>query len=894
MPTSKSKPSRDLVVRDHRPWATLLDSIPLASWIHEPESDRLLDANDVATTIYGFSRDEFRAMTLTGMQLEEDSHPDADDSVVDVQRDAVRHRTRAGKDFWVLLLSKDLDGESSGLRLVMALDVTEKRRLFETMRIREERLRKLVDGSADIIYEADFRGHFTFVNLAVRSILGFEPAELIGAHYSELIPEEWRAPVMEHYRTQSRGAGQPTYLEFPALANDGKVVWIGQSVTPILNKGSITGFQAIARDITQRRLAEDRFNAFMNNSPTIAFIKQADGAYVYANELMNRHFAAAGTTVLGRSDADLMPAEIVGRVRAHDEEVLRTGKSIQVLESAPTIDGGERQWLTYKFPVGAKDGTSFVGGVAVDLTERLALERDLATARDAALESARLKSEFLANMSHEIRTPMNGVIGLLGVLLDTDLNGDQKDLASTARSSAESLLTIINDILDFSKIEAGKLDFEVLEFDVRKASESTIDLLAEFARQKSLEIGFVVDPDIPALLRGDSGRLRQILLNLIGNAIKFTKLGGVLVQVEREPDDGDSVVLRFRITDTGDGIDEVTRRKLFQPFTQSDASTTRRFGGTGLGLAISRQLVHLMGGQIGVESEPGCGATFWFTAKFACSDRAPAMVTTTSSPRVLVVEDSTTTRQMVALQLTAWHVPNDAAADSITAMSMMREQASAGTPYDVVISDVQMDRLDGISLARLVRGQSEFGGPRFVLMTAGTQSIDAAKLADIGVTTFIRKPVRQEHLFSAVFGKTMRPVVVAQAEKLAVKHSGKRRVLVVDDNVVNQKVALRQLQKLGVLADAVGNGLEAIDALDRIGYDLVFMDCQMPEMDGHEATRVLRGRGTLTPVIALTASASDSDRDQCLRAGMNDFLPKPVREAEFGAMIERWLTTKKE
>jgi two-component system sensor histidine kinase/response regulator len=893
MAASKSKLAGDRVVRDHRSWTTLIDSIPLAAWIHDPESDRLLDANDVATAVYGFSRDEFRAMTLKGLQIDEDSGRADDDSAIEIQRDAVGQRTRSGKEIWVMLFSKELDGANTGLRFVTALDVTDKRRLFETMRVREEQLSKLIDRSADIIYETDSRGRFTFVNLAVRSLLGFEPREVIGRHYTELIREDWRTVVMDHYRNPSRAPGLPTYFEFPAVASDGKVVWIGQSVTPVLRKGSVTGFQAIARDITQRRVAEERFNTFMNNSPTTSFIKQADGVYVYVNELMNRHFAAPGTSLVGRADVDLMPAEILAGVRAVDEEVLRSGKAIQVLENVPTIDGGERQWLTYKFPVSADDGTTFVGGVAVDLTDRLSLERDLASARDTALESARLKSEFLANMSHEIRTPMNGVIGLLGVLLDTELNDDQKDLASTARSSAESLLTIINDILDFSKIEAGKLDFEVLEFDVRKACESTIDLLADSAHKKSLEIGYVVDPDIPAVLRGDSGRLRQILLNIIGNAIKFTTRGGVLVQIEREADVDENVVLRFRITDTGDGIDEATRKKLFQPFTQSDASTTRRFGGTGLGLAISKQLVHLMGGEIGVESEPGCGATFWFTATFACSDRSPAMVMTTSSPRVLVVEDSTTTRQMVSLQLTGWHVPNDAAADGFSAMSMMREQASAGTPYDVVITDVQMHQLDGISLARLAHGKSEFGKPRFVLMTAGTQSIDAAKLADIGVATCLRKPVRQEHLFSAVFGKTMRPVVPAPVDKPAARRSGNRRILVVDDNAVNQKVALRQLQKLGVHADAVGNGLEAIEALDRIAYDLVLMDCQMPEMDGYEATRLLRARGTMTPVIALTASASDSDRDKCLRAGMNDFLPKPVREGELGTMIERWLPTKK-
>ena len=767
---------------------------------------------------------------------------------------------------------------------------------LEALRAHAVQLETLIEGSADIIFEADARGRFTFVNAAVRAVLGFEPSSLIGRHFSELIREDWRKATIDFYREQSRSANPTTYFEFPAMGASGHVVWIGQSAQAVVRDGAVTGFRAIARDVTQRKTAEERFQAFMNNSPAVAFIKQADGRYIYANELMNRTFATPGKDVLGLSDADLLPPDIAESIRANDEEVLHTGRSMQVIESAPTADDQVRHFLTYKFPVNAADGATYVGGMAIDLTERISLERDLATARDAALDSARQKSQFLANMSHEIRTPMNGVIGLLGVLLDTELNADQKDLAQTARSSAESLLTIINDILDFSKIEAGKLDFEVLEFDVRSTCETTIELLADAARRKSLEIGYVLDPDIPKVLRGDSGRLRQILLNLIGNAIKFTERGGVLIQIEREADCGDSVVLRFRITDTGVGIAQSTREQLFRPFSQGDASTTRRFGGTGLGLAISKQLVQMMQGEISVESEPGCGSTFSVTAQFACSDRAAAtdVGPASSGPHVLVIDDSTTTRQMVALQLTAWRLSNDSADDAFTALAMLREANAAGTPYDIVISDLQMPQIDGMSLARLVKNNPDLGSPRFVLITASAESLDAGQLKSNGVATYLRKPVKQEHLFSALFGKSMTqlPAAVPQPERPAAPLRSSHRILVVDDNVVNQKVALRQLQKLGFAAEAVGNGIEALDALGRIAYDLVLMDCQMPEMDGYEAATELRRReedSKRTPLIALTASASEADRSRCLAAGMDDFLAKPVRESDLAAMLQRWI-----
>jgi CheY-like chemotaxis protein len=365
--------------------------------------------------------------------------------------------------------------------------------------------------------------------------------------------------------------------------------------------------------------------------------------------------------------------------------------------------------------------------------------------------------------------------------------------------------------------------------------------------------------------------------------------------VEREEDRDGQIALRFRVTDTGIGLSQEARKHLFRPFTQADESTTRRFGGTGLGLAISRELVHMMQGDIGVESEPGCGATFWFTAAFPASDQ-PSKASPASSPkmpRVLIVEDSTTTRQMIALQLTAWRVPNDTTDTATSALQVLREASKAGAPFDVVISDLHMPHMDGMALARFVRSRPDLGAPRFVLVTSAASSFDAATLTQLGVTMALRKPLKPQRLHDAVFGAApQRALRIVQPPMGPTATSAKRRVLVADDNIVNQKVALRQLHKLGIAAEAVGNGMEALEALERIAYDLVLMDCQMPDMDGYEATREIRQRqtgGRRIPVIALTASVSDDDRQRCVAAGMDDFVSKPVRESDLADVLKRWL-----
>jgi PAS domain S-box-containing protein len=550
-------------------------------------------------------------------------------------------------------------------------------------------------------------------------------------------------------------------------------------------------------------------------------------------------------------------------------------------------------------PEEAAKAGGYVGTVR-DITEYKKVEEELRQAKAEADAAVKAKSEFLAKMSHEIRTPMNGVIGMSNLLRDTPLSSQQREYADAIRRSAESLLLLINDVLDFSKVEAKKLIFETIDFDLQETIEGALELLAEQAQAKNLELAGFVLADVPTRLRGDPGRLRQVFVNLVSNAVKFTEYGEVVVSVSSISETATHVDLRFEVRDTGIGIDPAVQSKLFQIFSQADSSTTRKYGGSGLGLAISKQLIELMGGQVGLTSVPGQGSTFWFTVGFE-KQAADAKTTADKQDKlnlhVMIVDDNRTNCRILEELLHSWGMRSSTAGAAQEALE--RLQDSAHDPIDAVLLDNHMPGMNGITLAKVIKSDPSLSKTRVILLTSLGKLMADEKLAEYGIYACLVKPVKRARLYECLTGLSKGQAAAApnghtsfSSKPPIVMADKPLRIMLAEDNLINQRVAVAQLKKLGYTPEVVNNGVEAVEMAEQNIFDVILMDCQMPQMDGYEATAQIRDREKEegrppVHIIAMTANAMQGDREKCLAAQMNDYLSKPVRDSELRKALER-------
>jgi len=820
------------------------------------------------------------------------------------------------------------------------LEIADREEIERRLSESEQRFRDYVDNSLALFCSHDMNGILLSVNPAAARSLGYNAEEVVGHNLAEFLAPE-ASGMMTGYIGQIKEKGELNGLMRVLTKTGEKRIW---SFNNVLRQDA-EGREYVlgsAQDITELKRNEEEltksrqmFQSFMNNSSAIIFLKNKNGQYVFVNDSYEKLFGVSLEDLRGNTDFHFMPQEIADKVRANDKTVLETEQPLQTTEMIPTPDGAEHYWLINKFLIKDAGGENLIGGFAVDITERKQMEAELRTAYDAALESARLKSAFLTNVSHEIRTPLNGVIGMTDLLLDTPLDATQRDFADTMRKSADGLLTVVNDILDLAKFESGKLRFEGVDFDLREVVESTVEMLADRAYRRNIEIASLVAADVPRTLRGDPGRLRQVLTNLVGNAVKFTERGEVGVFVKLEKRDEKNLTLSFTVTDTGIGINEKDIKNLFQPFVQVDDSTTRQYGGTGLGLVISKQIVEMMNGEFRVESQPGRGSQFTFTASFINEANAVRSSSVAgqnkqsetfsqllSGKRILIVDPSLIIRRTLAQYSIIWGLAPEQADSGDKTLELLRRASESGKPFDFILLDINLPDWEGFSLTRRIKSEKMFASARLILTTAYGQRGDGATAHDIGVAGYLTKPIRGSQFFdclcAVLLEENKSPDRRTNPSPLITRHSLREAksqtaappvainqkflpLLVVEDNEVNRRLIYRQLEQVGIPIDMAVDGQDALEQLAGKSYRLILMDCQMPRLDGYQATQEIRRlerekaeRGeAVSPVviIALTAHTMAGEREKCLAVGMNDYLSKPVKIKELTAMLSFWSQT---
>jgi len=809
------------------------------------------------------------------------------------------------------------------------VDITDRKQAEDALKESNSKWEAILAASPDGIGMVSLDGKLQYVSDKLATMFGYsvdKVEELLGNTLFDFIDPTNHEMAINSMGKLLAGETMTNFSEYLAIRKDNSRFYAELKSKILFDaSGKPANILFIGRDITEHKQAAEKL-AQLSTRLTLAAKAGSVGVWDYDtvnnvliwDEQMFRLYGITADQFSGAYEA--------WRAGLHPEDMARGDAEIQLALL------GEKDFDT-EFRVVWPDGTIHnIRALAVvqraetgkplrmigtnwDITAQKQAEQALLDSNLDLQESIvkadmanRAKSEFLANMSHELRTPMNGVIGMNSLLLDTSLTDEQRRYAETVRSSGESLLALLNDILDFSKIEAKKLDLESMDFDLRVLLDDFAAVQALRAHEKGLEFICWAAPDVPSFLRGDPGRLRQILVNLAGNAVKFTHQGEIAVRVSLLLATDNDVIVRFSIKDTGIGIPADKQGMLFQKFTQVDASVTRKYGGTGLGLAISKQLSEMMGGEIGLISQAGQGSEFWFTARFARQTRktheAPPLGDI-SGMHILVVDDNATNREVLLTQLANWGVVAEEAVDGLTALEALHGAQDTGKPFVGAILDMQMPGMNGAELAMAIKADDTIKNTRLILMTSMTQRGDAKRMEEIGFAGYLTKPARQTDIYSCLAVVLSGESIKQSPKPLVTRHTIREmrqdgvRILLAEDNIINQQVAIGILKNLRLRVDSVANGSEAVEALKIIPYDLVLMDCMMPEMDGYEATQVIRDPrsavlNSAIPIIAMTANAMQGDREKCLAAGMNDYVAKPVDAKALGEALEKWLPKEKD
>jgi PAS domain S-box-containing protein len=911
---SEETPPSPSVGRE-RPLVPLAE-ITLDAFIELDAEWKVIDWNEQAERLFGWPQAE--AIGLPAIQLipSRNRHffeADLRSLVAGPERD-VRRRTltalhRAGHEFKIAIaISLVRHGQSLSI-VALARDLTAAHRAEKRIQEAERTSQEIINALEDGYFELDLDGVHVRVNDAYCRQVDRPAAQVIGANYRDLIGDADQLKATYEAFKRVLDTGEPLRaFEYAFTDRNGLRRFMEDSVSLKRDvSGHPVGFIGIRRDSTARKIAalqllrsEEQYRAILQTIEDGYFEVDWSGRYRFINEAFCKITGYQARELIGQSYKKFFDAETIQRLYDAYHSVYLTGEPLKALEYAIITKDGVRKYVEESVtlkrdPSGTPE--RFMG-IRRDCTARKLAEQELAHAKEAAEAGSRAKGQFLANMSHEIRTPMNGIIGMTELVLGTELSPYQAECLNTVKSSALSLLTILNDILDFSKIESHKLDLESIPFSLVDLVNDTLKPLAVKAHQKSLELAADIGSDAPSGVVGDPGRVKQVLTNLIGNAVKFTDHGEVLLRVQKDGETSGRTILRFTVSDTGIGIPAEKLSSIFEAFSQADGSTTRRFGGTGLGLSISSTLVRMMGGHITVQSTVGQGSTFQFALPFEVA--APPVA---SSPpveqsrlvgmRVLVVDDNAVNRKILHGQLTRWRMKPVVVPSGEAALETLELAARENDPFALVLLDAQMPQLDGFDVAAAMGQRPELAGATIMMLSSGGEYSDASRCRELGIAAYLTKPVKQSDLFDAISRAVDGAISqrIASAPSPPVETSSRRlKVLLAEDNVVNQRVAVGLLTRRGHEVAVAANGVEALNALDQQAFDVVLMDVQMPEMGGFEASAAIRARerhnGGHIPIIAMTAHAMSGDRERCLAAGMDGYLAKPIDPPSLFAAIE--------